>query len=603
MNFNLFQLFQNPSVTLDTSYKNPEHMISEEDLQKQNKLLQEIQNMKPGQTIHGEVVEVNGNEVKISIKDAYLTAKLERSLAIAVGQSLTFEVQSNSQNQISLRPLFENMTQDINVLKALEAAKLPANQTTTQLVSALMKEGMPINRETLQNLYKQMLANKGSDMQSVIQLNRLQIPVTEENLEQFKLYKNYEHRVVKGIETIMDEIPKAMRQFTDLSTNPQSMEAIRKIFSGLLENTFPKESVHLKNSTAMINGESNSLGNEKAQQILSETATLHNPELLGNSETTNKETLVGDKVILNGRDLPNSITASSNPEMLLQGIAKPEESGSPFNLLLGQQFTQDERASLIKELEPLNPDKAMTAAIQNGSATAKEVLEFIRTMFTKENFSSKEEIGKFMGSKSFGELLKAQLQEQWLLKPEDISQKDSINKFYQRLQAQTEQLAENLSGLKEISPALSKTVNQLQGNMDFMNQLNQLVTYIQLPLKMNHNNAHGELYVFTNKKNLAKKDGNVSALLHLDMEHLGSTDIYVTMERQNVTTKFYLSSESIIELVEKHLPMFEGRLVDKGYQIRSELLKRVQEVNVMEEILDSNKNAGIMSKYAFDVRA
>ena len=50
----------------------------------------------------------------------------------------------------------------------------------------------------------------------------------------------------------------------------------------------------------------------------------------------------------------------------------------------------------------------------------------------------------------------------------------------------------------------------------------------------------GELYVYTNKKNLADNDGNVSAFLHLDMDHLGPVDVYVAMQQQKVIMPYLL---------------------------------------------------------------
>lgn len=49
-------------------------------------------------------------------------------------------------------------------------------------------------------------------------------------------------------------------------------------------------------------------------------------------------------------------------------------------------------------------------------------------------------------------------------------------------------------------------------NVNFLNQMNQMYAYIQLPFKLSESNAHGELYVYSNKRNLAQKEGEVSAL-------------------------------------------------------------------------------------------
>ena len=56
-----------------------------------------------------------------------------------------------------------------------------------------------------------------------------------------------------------------------------------------------------------------------------------------------------------------------------------------------------------------------------------------------------------------------------------------------------------------------ETAAEVRGNIEFMNQLNQAYTYVQVPLKMSGQNANGELYVYTNKKNLRDPDAELSA--------------------------------------------------------------------------------------------
>ena len=76
-----------------------------------------------------------------------------------------------------------------------------------------------------------------------------------------------------------------------------------------------------------------------------------------------------------------------------------------------------------------------------------------------------------------------------------------------------------------------QNVTNLSQNVDFLQQINQTYAYIQLPLHLRQGeHKTGELFVYTNKKNLARKDGQVSALLHLDMEHLGPLDVYVALK-------------------------------------------------------------------------
>ena len=152
--------------------------------------------------------------------------------------------------------------------------------------------------------------------------------------------------------------------------------------------------------------------------------------------------------------------------------------------------------------------------------------------------------------------------------------------------------------------ALAKTVTNLNQNMDFMNAVNQNFSYIQIPLKMYNKETSGELFVYTNKKSLAKKDGNVSALLHLDMEYLGSVDVHVTLSQgQKVATKFYLQDDAALDLIAEHIDLLNDRLNKRGYSMNAEFINQDTQTNVLGEILDQSKNISVLSGTSFDVRA
>ena len=137
--------------------------------------------------------------------------------------------------------------------------------------------------------------------------------------------------------------------------------------------------------------------------------------------------------------------------------------------------------------------------------------------------------------------------------------------------------------------------------------MNHLYTYVQLPLKMLGNNAHGDLYVYTNKKSLAAKDGQVSALLHLDMEHLGPLDVYVTMKDKQVATNFTVMDDSILDLIEKHIHILNKRLEDRGYSLKAQMHIKEEtaeeETSVMQTLLHQQKNISVLSRTSFDMRA
>ena len=115
---------------------------------------------------------------------------------------------------------------------------------------------------------------------------------------------------------------------------------------------------------------------------------------------------------------------------------------------------------------------------------------------------------------------------------------------------------------------ISQTVNMAKGNLEFMNQINQLYTYVQIPLQLSNQKAHSDLYVFTNKKNLKEKEGDLTALLHLEMEKLGHVDVFLKLRDNNLETKFTLEDEKTIDLFANNIEKLNKRLNDKGYKHR-----------------------------------
>ena len=195
------------------------------------------------------------------------------------------------------------------------------------------------------------------------------------------------------------------------------------------------------------------------------------------------------------------------------------------------------------------------------------------------------------------------------MEPEKVNEA-SVNRLYERLQEQTQKLTQTLKDFAVKDTALAQSVNHLSQNVEFMNQVNHLFQYVQLPLKMQNGNANGELYIYTDKRALARKDGDVSALLHLDMEALGSLDVYVAMHGQKVNTNFYLENEDALLLMEAHLEELNARLLKRGYtmetrmQLMSERSKEDAAVSALLKNGTRNQiGVDVLSSSRFDARA
>ena len=576
-----------------------------------------MRNMVPGQTIQGEVVGKDGNTVQIALdSETVLTARLERDLNIALGQSMNFEVKTNSGSLLSLVPLYANMANEATILRALSAAGLSATMDNMKMVSDMMEEGLPIDRDSIAYVNRQLVDFPNADPNSIMQMIRLGIPISAESIEQFEMYKNYEHQILQSAAQIMDEIPQT---YLELIAEGKDADAIA-FYEQIIKALIGEGSSEGADGAKLLEngeGETGAVGENAAEGLtdgLTNAVNSTQPGINGeNSEALQNAALNGaasetasDALQAALKDgAVNNATGDNNT--VNEAV---KENADTFDKSTVSQGAWRELGDMIQKL---GADPELAKQIADGKLSSKEVLSQINDLIAsnsnmiKEGFH--ESLKELFGSRSFQNLLQSQMSNDWLLKPEDVEYKENVEKLYERIKEQTSKISEAFQMVDKADSTGAKSVNNLQNNVDFINQMNHLFTYVQLPLKMAGNEAHGDLYVYTNKKSLANKDGNVTALLHLDMEHLGPMDVYVAMNtsQNKVNTNFTLKDDSALDLIAEHIHILDERLAKRGYAMKANFKLKdedePEETNVMEEIIKQSKNISVLSRTSFDMRA
>lgn len=287
------------------------------------------------------------------------------------------------------------------------------------------------------------------------------------------------------------------------------------------------------------------------------------------------------------------------PTAMQEGAA----SQSPIDSVL----TKDQQGNLAAMLKGFpsagQQGELFTQGQLNTSLSASELLWQIMGAIEQGGNPDSGAVKKLFSSEEFKGLMKQAMEEQWMLTPEQLKEEGAVKELYQRLSRQMAELQQTLTQTGKEGAALAKTAQSVQSNLEFMNQLNQAYTYVQLPLKLRQQNAHSDLYVYTNKKNLREKEGDLSALLHLDLEHLGSTDIYVKMHGTAVQTDFYLADELSFRLILGLTGQLAERLEQKGYTCEIKVANRKPQKNTVQEFLEQEKPQGKLHRYSFDVKA
>ena len=519
--------------------------------------MKEMEGKMPGQSVTGEVIEADGQDILLAIgKNQLLRARLSLAMDVEAGQQLTFGIKSIGGMKVVLSPLFENMTSGSGAEKALELAGLQRNEETMKMVEAMMKEGMKLDPDSLSSMYRTVNAHMDADITTLVQLNRMGLPVTEENITQLQSYKNYESQVTEGVKILMGEVAEQLSSLA-ASDNPEDVFRFLKVVLGE------------PSGTEDVQTEENMAGDDNVIQTFKNAVMTEAPE-----ENAGKEKLP-----------------------FMSGMA--EQAGEKG---LGM--------ALSDALQKAGFSEETVNACLKGELPAKELLTELGRLLKDGRLSTEQKNGilELLKDNEFLENLKKGLTEKFLLTPDEVGEDGQVEKLYERLDSQLSRMNQALQGMAKGNPALSQSIQNLSSNVEFMNQLNQMFIYVQLPLKLSGQEAAGELYVYTNKKNLAKKDGQVSALLHLDLKHLGEIDIHVSLRDSHVSTKFCLSDENALDLVAANIDTLNQRLMKRGYSMDASFEQKDKAQHPIDEMLDrdkkvSSKEKVLISSSSFDARA
>ncbi|MGN1196589.1 MAG: flagellar hook-length control protein FliK [Acetatifactor sp.] len=560
---NLTQLLNGGTFVSEKGYSASNNAFAHGD-----ELYKQIRSLTPGQTIQGEVLDRTGSEVQIKVSgDVVLNARVDQSIHLEPGQNIIFEVRSNGK-ALSLSPLFTNVSADINVLKAIDMSGLPVNQTTISMTEQMMKAGMPVNRNALSHMFREINSYPEAKPEDIVSLHKLGMAVNEENLQQVISYRNLSHALTDGIKQVIEALP----QVIDEMVSQGDYKGVFELYRAL--------GFHLSEVTEV-----------QAENVLPDSNNTELPFGLNTEQ----------KGALENVELPINDNTEQRTDDILNNLNQKPFIGGDNELNMGSVSEGIEAQEKTVELR--TPDTAVS-----NSAESQELQKILQQddPYQKTEFLHHSE-GRI---RELSQTLVKHLKQQWTIQPEQVEKPENIEQLYRNLDRQLKAIKGVLEAAGHENGAAYKAAINLSGNIDFMNQLNQMYTYVQLPLQLQHAQARGELYVYTNKRNLAAKDGQVSALLHLDMENLGPLDVYVTMKDAKVNTNFCVADEEILVFLEQHMNFLTERLQKRGYDCKCTM--RTREVEQTGMAGDGHKNSGIapllqedemiLSQHAFDVR-
>lgn len=570
-------------------------------------------NVREGETLKGVVSDIHGNRITISMDDgSSFSGTLPEASQYSIGQKAAFQITGLEGGTIYMKAVSRAylLGMEDTVEQALEEAGLPKSPRNLEVVRSLLENQQSISKQNIMDSLKLCAKYPQADVNTVISMKRLGMPMDNASVTQFDNYQNQSHQLLYRMNTLTDSVNDLL--FDLVEENPSiARYAVGEVLNIALDSIPSLEEFNLAAQRPAGNAEAGVTGTET--ELISKSGDGLSPETSEELPlNTNSDLPSGADPSSAGRAAEAGNSPFARMRQLLTNMAdrttgaktSTAESASFIPEQTGHLLSTDERSELAGILEKFSTDKESLSLLKDGALTAREILTTIKSALPS---LSDENLHGLLESKGFGKLVKGQFLSGWTLSPEGLKEENGIERLYGKMQEQLNELT-SLNRMFATRPAGESIVNtaaDMQQNMEFMKMLNDQFTYLQLPMKLSEQNAHGDLYVMTKKNALKKSKDNLKVLLHLEMDSLGILDIHITKEQTNIATRFFVEKDAARKLLEKNADLLKDAINKQGYSFTSEFATKEKDIDLVHDFMEQDSPApvGTVTRYNFDLRA
>lgn len=561
--------------------------------------------LREGQTLKGVVSDVHSDQITLVMEDGTaFTGRLPDAGQYSIGQKAAFKIVSLDQNTIYMKAVSTSYLLDMEdtIDQALEEAGLPKSARNSDVVRSLLMNQQSISRENLLSSIRLCATYPDADVNSVITLRRLGLPLTPENLAQFEQYENNDHSLLDHFAQITDSIGDLMNAIGTQVPRLSGQTAGQLLNLALSSSLTPEEQALKEAQAAASEAQTEAAAQEGEGSDAPETAEKAPANAA--DAALSEETEVSSSPFSRMKQIFSSLTdGASAAKAALSETGLAKDYKVPFiHEQVGFSLSPEEREAFHSFLSDLPLPEELTTSLQEGTLTTRDFLTAVRQTLPR---MSSEQAAGLLSSPAFQRLVKDQFLSNWTLSPEKLKQKGAVEELYQQISSQVDKLShfsQDVFG-KNLFENLQQQTTQTSQNLNFMKLLNDTYQYVQLPVKLQQQNAHGDLYVMTRKESLRRHPDSLKALLHLDMDHLGSLDIHIIRENTSITTKFFVDEKDTLQLLEKNINLLQDALNEQGFSFSSEFSMKEKDFDLVNDFMNAEAPVGTIARYNFDLRA
>ena len=544
MNINLGQMANgNTSININVhpNIHSTQPTVTVNGSEQGNTALTILRSLADGDTFSANITDVSGEQVTITLDGGQsFTASLLNSTAYNIGDRACFVIQDNKGENIVLKAVTMQATalETAMINKSLKAAGIMPTLRNREMVLELMRNGMPIGREALLDMVKELSSHSNAEIGGIIALKRMGIEVTDDSLKSYQNYKEYNGAMQRDIAALGEKLFESV-------DSGKALSDVVKLLVG--------DELLTGNGTVEDNSKESTKTGAQTQQPVG--------------------TQADEKADIAQKNLMSDV------KNMVAGMVNNYNAATGRSLKLSYEF--------------LNTDNL--ARFMNEFARMAEEFEMEPLLKNKLH-------GVLKGDKA-SRLLNELVRDTFSMKMTDVadsgSVKEHIAKTLDKLSSISEYAASNQSA------ELSNVASRMSNNMEFLNSMNQFMAAVQVPIKNIGEHGEGELYVYRRNKQKCGEDDTVKAFLHLDMEHLGALDIYVTLKGSSVATNFKVEDESVLDFLETNMEQLTKKLAEDGYNVTASISKTDDSAgfDFEKEVIAPVLPVSDVRRFRFDMKA
>lgn len=535
----------------------------------------------------------------------------------------------------------ENPQRASLVENVLIAAGLVSNEASERIVEFLIGRQMPVDRDSVRKLVSENKAYPKTDLDMLSLMNRNHIPVNEASIKGMEHFLNSETMLAEALDKVFEDIEHMLEAegAADESAAYDEAGSGTANISGELYSEVVSE--YVEAGTGVAEASETTYANVVAEAA--ETAYANVDAEAAEAAYVNVDAEAAEAAeaanILTGTetaemiDTAGSEAADDNPDGAFQAGSADSEEGLEEGAVRssargtdtedGITLTRSEIRAGINAYkmtegrnasynwEPVYSGDRAIKTLRPGAVTVVKA-ETAQIMDDGPKESLREAVAKLASEDGFicdenasGRELVARLREKLSMKPDEIN-RESIKKLY-------ESVSELLSKSSDASDVgghsqLKAHAAEAQKLLEFMRDASDIYPYVEIPVRLNDSRTEAGLYVYSKDKGRRIDPENCTALLHIDMPHLGLIDIRLKLSGRALGMMFS-SDEEPMRLLESEIGELVSSLEEKDYTVTPRFEVRgtddsgvIKESNASKEDVSEEQGYDPGNK-SFDVRA